>query len=50
MTKEAKKFDYVVQRDQWDSEGSRIPKGAVVSMTAEDAQDMVENGTLVRKK
>jgi hypothetical protein len=45
-----KKFDYTVRRDFWDSEGRRTRKGAIVSLTAEDAMDLVESGQLTRIK
>lgn len=45
-----KKYEYTVERDQWDSDGNRHRKGRVVKLTADEAQDGVESGALKRIK
>ena len=44
------KFKYEVQRDVWTSEGERIRKGTIAELTAEEAQDGIEAGSLKRIK
>lgn len=40
----------VVQRDFWDAEGNRHPKGKVIRVSVEAALDGVESGALSRQK
>lgn len=51
-TKMAKKdtVECIIQRDFWDEEGNRQPKGRVVEVSVEAALDGAENGTLKRVK
>lgn len=45
-----KKFEYEVQRDVWTSQGDRIRAGTIAELTAEEAQDGIESGSLKRVK
>lgn len=46
----AKTFAYRINRDFWDEAGDRHPKGEILDLTAEDAQDGLESGALSRVK
>lgn len=46
----AKTFPYRINRDFWDDAGDRHPKGEILELTAEDAQDGLESGALSRVK
>lgn len=39
-----------IKRDIWDAEGERHPAGTVIDMTAEEAMDAIEAGTVSRVK
>ncbi|MEO1140740.1 MAG: hypothetical protein AAFW66_00100 [Pseudomonadota bacterium] len=43
-------YEYEVQRDFWDTKRKRTRKGHVLKLTAEEAQDGIEGGTLKRVK
>jgi len=45
-----KKIKCVILRDYWDDAGERQPAGKEVNLTAEEAMDGVESGTLSRVK
>lgn len=43
-------FAYRINRDYWDDKAERHRKGGIVEMTAEEAQDGLESGSITRVK
>lgn len=40
----------IIMRDRWDEQGNRVSAGEVIEVSAEEAMDGIENGTLERVK
>lgn len=41
---------YIIARDFWDEDGTRHPKGKYIELSADDAIDLVEAGSVMSEK